>query len=42
MNINMTDSRKKTGNGELVTNRDQWVVMDNIENKIKDLAVKVV
>ena len=31
MNINMTDKREKTENGELVTNRDQLVVVDNIE-----------
>ena len=35
MNINMTDITEKTGNGELVTNRDQLVVMDNIESLIK-------
>ena len=32
MNINMTDKREKTENGELVTNRDQLVVVDNIES----------
>ena len=42
MNINMTDITGKTENGELVTNRDQLVVMDNIESLIKVLAVKVV
>ena len=42
MNINMTDITEKTDNGELVTNRDQLVVMDNIESLIKVLAVKVV
>ena len=35
MNINMTDITEKTGNGELVTNRDQLVVVDNIEPLIK-------
>ena len=30
MNINMTDITEKTENGELVTNRDQLVVVDNI------------
>ena len=35
MNINMTDITEKTENGELVTNRDQLVVMDNIEFLIK-------
>ena len=35
MNINMTDITEKTDNGELVTNRDQLVVMDNIESLIK-------
>ena len=35
MNINMTDITEKTENGELVTNRDQLVVMDNIEPLIK-------
>ena len=39
---NMTDITEKTENGELVTNRDQLVVMDNIESLIKVLAVKVV
>ena len=42
MNTNMTDITEKTENGELVTNRDQLVVMDNIESLIKVLAVKVV
>ena len=35
MNINMTDITEKTDNGELVTNRDQLVVVDNIEPLIK-------
>ena len=35
MNINMTDITEKTENGKLVTNRDQLVVMDNIESLIK-------
>ena len=35
MNINMTDITEKTENGELFTNRDQLVVMDNIESLIK-------
>ena len=35
MNINMTDITEKTENGELVTNCDQLVVMDNIESLIK-------
>ena len=35
MNINMTDITETTGNGELVTNRDQLVVVDNIESLIK-------
>ena len=35
MNINMTDKTEKTENGELVTNRDQLVVVDNIESLIK-------
>lgn len=30
MNINMTDITEKTENGELVTKRDQLVVVDNI------------
>ena len=34
MNINMTDKTEKTENGELVTNRDQLVVVDNIESLI--------
>ena len=35
ININMTDITEKTENGELVTNRDQLVVVDNIESLIK-------
>ena len=35
MNINMTDITEKTDNGELVTNRDQLVGVDNIEPLIK-------
>ena len=35
MNINMTDITEKTENGELVTNREQLVVVDNIEPLIK-------
>ena len=35
MDINMTDITEKTENGELVTNRDQLVVVDNIESLIK-------
>ena len=35
MNINMTDITEKTENGEPVTNRDQLVVVDNIESLIK-------
>ena len=35
ININMTDITEKTENGELVTNRDQLVVVDNIEPLIK-------
>ena len=31
----MADITEKTGNGELVTNRDRLVVMDNIESLIK-------
>ena len=31
----MADITEKTGNSELVTNRDQLVVMDNIESLIK-------
>ena len=31
----MTDITEKTENGELVTNRDQLVVMNNIESLIK-------
>ena len=32
---NMADITEKTENGELVTNRDQLVVVDNIESLIK-------
>jgi predicted XRE-type DNA-binding protein len=35
MNINMANITEKTENGELVTNRDQLVVVDNIETLIK-------
>ena len=35
MNINMTDLTEKTENGELPTNRDQLVAVDNIESLIK-------
>lgn len=35
MNINLTDITEKTENGELVTNRDQLVVVDNIESLTK-------
>ena len=35
MNTNMTDITEKTENGELVTNRDQLVGVDNIEPLIK-------
>ena len=35
MNINMADITEKTENGELVTNRDQLIVVDNIESLIK-------
>ena len=35
MNINMTDITEKAEHGELVTNRDQLVVVDNIESLIK-------
>ena len=38
MNINMTDITEKTENGELVTNRDQLVVVDNIESLIKIIS----
>ena len=31
----MADITEKTGNGELVTNRDQLVVVDNIDSLIK-------
>ncbi len=34
ININMTDLTEKTENGKLVTNRDQLVVVDNIESLI--------
>ena len=37
MNINMTDITEKTENGELVTNRDLLVVVDNIEPLIKEI-----
>ena len=33
----MADITEKTGNGELVTNRDQLAVMDNIESLIKGI-----
>ena len=33
----MTDITEKTENGELVTNRDQLVVVDNIEPLIKEI-----
>ena len=33
----MADITEKTGNGELVTNRDQLVGVDNIESLIKSL-----
>ena len=32
---NMADITEKTDNGELIINRDQLVVMDNIESLIK-------
>ena len=35
MNINMADITEKTENGELVTNRDQLIVVDDIEPLIK-------
>ena len=35
MNINMVDTTEKIENSELVTNRDQLVVVDNIESLIK-------
>lgn len=35
IDINMTDIIVKTENGELVTNRDQLVVVDSIESLIK-------
>ena len=34
----MTDITEKTENGELVTNRDQLVVVDNIESSLKKQA----
>ena len=37
ININMTDITEKTENGELVTNRDQLVVVDNIKSLIKEI-----
>ena len=37
MNTNMTDITEKTENGELVTNRDQLVVVKNIEKQIKGI-----
>ena len=40
MNINMTDITEKTENGELVTNRDQLVVVDNIESLIPQFGIK--
>ena len=33
----MTDITEKTDNGELVTNRDRLVVVDNIEPLIKEI-----
>ena len=36
----MADITEKTENGELVTNRDQLVVMDNIESLIKVIRGK--
>ena len=39
MNINMANITEKTENGELVTNRDQLVVVDNIETLIKVIRV---
>ena len=35
MNINMVDTTEKIENSELVTNRDQLVVVDNTESLIK-------
>ena len=35
MNINMADITEKTENGELVTNRDQLIAVDDIEPLIK-------
>ena len=35
MDINMADITEKTENDELITNRDQLVVVDNIETLIK-------
>ena len=35
MDRNIADITEKTENGELVTNRDQLVVVDNIESLIK-------
>ena len=35
MNINMADITEKTENGELVINRDQLIVVDDIEPLIK-------
>ena len=34
MDINIADITEKTENGELITNRDQLVVVDNIESLI--------
>ena len=34
MDINMADITEKTENGKLITNRDQLVVVDNIESLI--------
>ena len=39
---NMADITEKTGNGELVTNRDQLVGVDNIEPLIKIIRVQQV
>ena len=36
---NMADITEKTENGELVTNRDQLVVVDNIESLIKVMTI---
>ena len=36
----MADITEKTENGELVTNRDQLVVVDNIESLIIDNQLK--